>query len=164
MMHRVPLLTAMILATPLLLAVPLGAQTAAQTSPEPRDATPASPLTGTHWTLTQLNGEPVKAKPGHEGWIELNADTKRLAGSGGCNRLMGPYELDGASLHFRQVASTMMACPGDSMPREQSFLKALGATTSYRIRGITLQLRSSDDTILALLTAQTAKATAIQGP
>ena len=154
MKHRASVLAAMMLAAPLMLA---------QSGAEPPAASPATALTGTHWTLTQLNGEPVKAKPGHEAWIELNADTKRLAGSGGCNRLMGPYELDGSSLRFRQVASTMMACPGDSMPREQSFVKALGATTSYRIRGTTLQLRGDDDTVLARLTAQQAKA-ATPGP
>ena len=147
MKRHVPIFALLILVTPLL----------AQSNPELPAAGPATPLTGTHWTLTQLNGEAVKAQPGHEAWIELNADTKRLAGSGGCNRLIGPYELDGSSLHFKQVASTMMACPGESMPREQAFLKALSATTSFRIRGDALLLRGNDNTVLARLTAQAAK-------
>jgi putative lipoprotein len=127
-----------------------------QAPPEPPGAKPAAPLTGTHWTLTQLNGETVKPGSGRsEAWIELAADTQRLAGSGGCNRLMGSYELDGSTLRFRQVASTMMACPGDVMPGEQALLKALSATTSFRIRGSTLLLRGDDNTVLARLTAQT---------
>ena len=144
MKRHAPILTLLLLAAPLL----------AQSNPEPPAAGPATPLTGTHWTLTQLNGESVKTQPGHEAWIELNADTKRLAGSGGCNRLMGPYELDGSSLRFKQVASTMMACPGESMPREQAFLKALSATSSFRIRGAALLLRGDDNTVLARLIAQ----------
>ena len=112
-------------------------------------------LTGTHWTLNQLNGEAVTPATGRsEAWIELAADTKRLFGSGGCNRIMGSYELDGSSLRFRQVASTMMACPGESMPHEQAFLKALSATSSFRIRGAALLLRGDDNTVLARLIAQ----------
>ena len=130
-----------------------------QAPPEPPGAKPATPLAGTHWTLTQLNGEAVTPGTGRsEAWIELAADTKRLAGSGGCNRIMGSYELDGSTLRFRQVASTMMACPGDVMPREQAFLKALSATTSFRIRGSALFLRGEDNTVLARLTAQSPKA------
>ena len=131
-----------------------------QPQPEPPGAKPsATSLTGTHWTLTQLNGEAVTPGTGRsEAWIELAADTKRLAGSGGCNRIMGSYELDGSTLRFRQVASTMMACPGDVMPREQAFLKALSATTSFRIRGSALFLRGEDNTVLARLTAQSPKA------
>ncbi len=131
-----------------------------QPPPEPPGTKPsATSLTGTHWTLTQLNGEAVAPGTGRsEAWIELAADTKRLAGSGGCNRIMGSYELDGSTLRFRQVASTMMACPGDVMPREQAFLKALSATTSFRIRGSALFLRGQDNTVLARLTAQPPKA------
>jgi hypothetical protein len=44
------------------------------------------------------------------------------------------------------------------MPREQAFLKALSATTSFRIRGSALFLRGEDNTVLARLTAQSPKA------
>lgn len=155
MKHRTVITALLFLALPLVLA-----QSSA--APAPPSAKPAAAisLTGTHWTLTQLNGEAVKPETGRsEAWIELNADTQRLAGSGGCNRIMGSYELDGSTLHFRQVASTMMACPGDVMPREQAFLKALSAATSFRIRGSALLLRGEDNTVLARLTAQSPKAT-----
>ena len=149
-------LRALNIAASLILAAPLALTQ--QASPKPPDIKPATPLTGTHWTLTQLNGESIKSESGHnDAWIELNAESKRLAGSGGCNRLMGSYELEGSTLRFRQVASTMMACPGETMPREQSFLKALSATTTFRIRGSTLILRSEDSAELARLTAQAAK-------
>jgi putative lipoprotein len=126
-------------------------------SEEPGGRT-ATPLTGTHWSLTQLNGQAVGPQNGHnEAWIELYTGTDRLVGSGGCNRLMGSYQLEGSSLRFRQVASTMMACPGDAMPREQAFVKALSATASFRIRGGILVLRGEDNTILARLTAEASK-------
>jgi putative lipoprotein len=126
-----------------------------QVPPEPSGSQPAKPLTGTYWTLTQLNGQPINTESGKsEAYIELAADTQRLSGSGGCNRLMGSYELDGSSLRFKQVASTMMACPGDVMPREQEFVKALSDTTSFRIRGSALLLRSEDGTVLARFEAR----------
>jgi putative lipoprotein len=128
-----------------------------QVSSEPPDAKPGKPLAGTHWSLTELNGQAVTPQSGRsEIYIELNAETKRLSGSGGCNRLMGSYVLDGDSLRFKQVASTMMACLGDAtMTQEQSFVKALSGTTGYRIHGSTLLLRGEDETVLARFDAQT---------
>ena len=41
--------------------------------------------------------------------VVLNGETGRFAGSGGVNRLMGGYTVDGTGLTFSQVASTMMA-------------------------------------------------------
>jgi heat shock protein HslJ len=166
MKFQIPIFAALLLvATPLA----LGQNNLPQSRPQPPASQPrqseppgtnrpSTPLTGTHWTLTQLNGEAVKPQTGHnEAYIELAADTQRLSGSGGCNRLMGSYELDGTNLHFRQVASTMMACSGDVMPREQAFVKALGDTASFRIRGSTLLLRGKDDSVLARLSAESAK-------
>jgi heat shock protein HslJ len=128
--------------------------TDAQQVPPP-DNSPAKPLTGTHWTLTQLNGKPVSPESSRkEAYIELTAETNRISGSGGCNRLTGSYEIDGASLHFRQVASTMMACPGDVMPREQEFIKALSAAAGFRIHGSTLLLRDKDGVAVARFEAR----------
>jgi len=123
--------------------------------PSPPDNTSTKPLAGTHWTLTQLNDQPVAPQSGRaEIYLELASDPKRISGAGGCNRLMGSYELDGASLRFTQVASTMMACPGDVMPREQAFVKALSDTTSFSIHGSALLLRGEGETVLARFEAQ----------
>jgi len=151
MTRRIILLTAL-LSAPMVLA-----QTTAQQQP-PQQASKPAPLAGTHWTLSRLNGEVVTAPSGKQApFIELDDSSKRLAGSGGCNRLLGSYEVDGSSLHFRQVASTMMACPGDAMTHEQSFVKALGTVDSYRIRGSTLVLRDKDKAEIARFEAQPAQ-------
>jgi len=125
--------------------------------PAPPDNTSAAPLTGTHWTLAQLNDQTIAPQSGRaEIYLELAPDSKRISGSGGCNRLMGAYELDGSTLRFTQVASTMMACPGDAMPREQAFVKALSDTTGFRIHGATLTLLDKNDAVLAHFEAQSA--------
>jgi heat shock protein HslJ len=64
---------------------------------------------------------------------------KRVAGSGGCNRMMGSYTLDGGKLTFSQMAGTRMACP-DGMDVEQAFHAALGKVATWRIDGETLEL------------------------
>jgi heat shock protein HslJ len=162
--RRCIIVAALTLATPLALAqratetIPSTGQTSPgvqQPPPMPPDTEPSTQLAGTHWTLKQLSGEAIAQDADKkEIYIELNEDDRRLAGSGGCNRLMGSYELDGASLHFRQVASTMMACPGNVMPREQAFIHALSATASFRIHASTLLLRDKDGAVVARFEAQ----------
>jgi len=156
MTQRTTLFAALLLIAPLALA-----QATPQQTPPPSESQPATPLAGTHWTLTRLNGEAVTSTPGKTApYIELDDASRRLSGSGGCNRLLGSYELDGSSLRFRQTASTMMACPGDAMTHEQAFIKALGTVASYRIRGSTLILRDRDRTEVARFEVQpTAAAT-----
>ncbi|MBV8282015.1 MAG: META domain-containing protein [Candidatus Eremiobacteraeota bacterium] len=150
MTRRTALLGALLLCAPLALC-----QSSPQSSPEQPDTRPAAALAGTHWTLTRLNGEAVTADPEKKApYIELDDASKRLSGSGGCNRLLGSYEVDGSTLHFKQVASTMMACPGDAMTHEQAFIRALESVTSYRIRGSTLLLRDKDKTEVARFEAQ----------
>jgi putative lipoprotein len=124
----------------------------------PPDSGAAKPLTGTHWTLVELDGHAIPSPSGQRhAYIELQKAGGRVSGSGGCNRIMGSYVLDGMSLHFEQMASTMMACPGDPITNEQAFLKALGATTNYRIHGSSLLLRGPDKDVLARLEAQVAE-------
>jgi heat shock protein HslJ len=47
----------------------------------------------------------------------------RVAGSGGCNRVMGSFEVDGDQLRFGRMGSTRMSCP-DGMEQERRFLEA----------------------------------------
>lgn len=150
-----------VLAT-VLLCVPLGfARSNPQQAPQTPAARPNVALTGTHWTLTRLNGDVVTTEPGKAApYIELDDASKRLSGSGGCNRLLGSYDGEGSSLRFRQMASTMMACPANAMTHEQAFIKALDTVTSYRIRGSTLVLRDKDNAEVARFKVQPAAASA----
>ncbi|SHM58962.1 Membrane-bound lysozyme-inhibitor of c-type lysozyme [Roseovarius litoreus] len=49
----------------------------------------------------------------------------RLAGSTGCNRFFGTYELTGEGLSFGPVGATMMACPDALMMQERRIFEAL---------------------------------------
>ncbi|CAN5884114.1 hypothetical protein BH18ACI5_BH18ACI5_26650 [soil metagenome] len=115
------------------------------TSPSPiggaRGTQPPPPsLQGTAWTLTHLGGEPVTVQdPQTAPSLTLQVNALRLSGSGGCNRIMGTYELNGQSLRFGPVVGTRMSCL-NGMDTEVAFIAALAQIKSWRIAGSVLQL------------------------
>lgn len=97
---------------------------------------PDVPLTDTYWKLTEVAGRPVVvAEQTREPQVVLNGQDGRFAGSGGVNRLMGGYTVDGSVLTFSQVASTMMAGPPEAMQQEQAIVAALGNVRGFAIAG-----------------------------
>lgn len=109
-----------------------------------------APLQDTYWKLVRLGNEAVAPPLGQnrEAHLVLHAQGQRLAGSGGCNRLMGSYVLEGGKLSFPPVATTRMACPegGDA---ESRFLKALEQVAAYRLSGQQLVLLDAGGGTLA---------------
>jgi heat shock protein HslJ len=57
----------------------------------------------------------------------------QLAGSGGCNRFMGPARLDQGRLTIGPLVSTRMACSPAAMNQEQRYLGLLGQATGIRL-------------------------------
>jgi len=106
-------------------------------------------LENTYWKLTLLGDTPVAAvsKP-REAHFILYPDSRRVSGSGGCNRLMGRYELKDDRLTFGNMASTMMAC-ADGMDTEQAFHRALELVSKVKITGQRLELYDAAGNIVA---------------
>ena len=112
------------------------------------------PLEGTKWRLIDIGATPAAGGEGtQEAVMILTVVGKRMAGSSGCNRMFGTYHTRESSLHFDDVGSTLMACPGPLMKQEQELFKALKATTGYRIEGESLQLLKGT-TVLARFRAE----------
>lgn len=110
-------------------------------------------LDGTAWVLVSLDGAPVV--DGSEVTLQFGADN-RVSGSGGCNSFGGPYLVDGDSIAFGMLASTLMACMDeDLMQQEAAFFQALNAVSSYAIEGNTLTLTTDDGATLILERVQT---------
>jgi uncharacterized lipoprotein YbaY/heat shock protein HslJ len=104
------------------------------------DAASTATLENTYWKLMWLGSQPVTvADNQREPHFVLQSETKRVAGSGGCNRMMGSYTLDGEKLAFGQLAGTMMACP-EGMELERAFHAALQQVARWRIDDETLEL------------------------
>ena len=112
------------------------------------EAAGSTPLFGTTWTLTELDGHPPVSTTGdNAAQLVLDESLNRYSGFSGCNRLTGTIELKGDSLNFGAGASTMMACLDPLMKQEQAFTKMLQSVTGYRISGKTLELLVASKTV-----------------
>jgi putative lipoprotein len=106
-------------------------------------------LENTYWKLMRLGSDAVTvADNQREPHFILQSDQKRVAGSGGCNRMMGSYTLDGSKLTFSQMAGTMMAC-AQGMDVERAFHAALPRVASWRIDGEKLELFDAEGASVA---------------
>jgi heat shock protein HslJ len=111
-------------------------------------------LENTYWKLTRLGDQPVQvAAQQREPHMILQSESHRIAGSGGCNRLIGGYELAGKRLTFGQLATTRMACP-EGMDTEVGFLTALGKVRTWRIADQYLELLDDAGQLLARFEAR----------
>lgn len=100
-------------------------------------------LESTRWVLVRLGDEVVMPTPGaREPYIALEPTEHRISGHGGCNRLVGGYELNGTWLRFTQLALTRMACMDAKY--EDRFAQALNATAGWHIDGNHLELLAAD--------------------
>ena len=107
------------------------------------------PLEKTEWRLVRLGDAAVTANDLHQPHLALDRATRRMSGSGGCNRISGGYTLKGQKLTFGHVMSTMMACDG-VMDTEQNFLKALGEVKRWKIAGRQLTLMDGSGKAVAV--------------
>ena len=115
---------------------------------EERESRPG--LANNRWRPVRI-GEQTVIMPGQERepWIVLDARSKRVTGSGGCNRISGSYQAGNGTLRFGPMISTKMACP--AMEIETEFLRALENTRRYRIVGRVLELVDEHGRLLAQL-------------
>ena len=110
-------------------------------------------LQNTYWKLVRLWDEPVLVVENQrEPHIILRTDGQRVAGSGGCNGLLGSYRIEGSRIEFGKLAVTLMACPA-GMEQEQAFLGALGEAVGWRVLGSHLELFDAGGARLARLEA-----------
>ena len=127
----------------------------------PTDAPPPASLArpelrGTLWRLQALqeSGGPSLSKPpARAAELQLAADSDRVSGTGGCNRLMGGFQLNGERLRFSRLASTQMACPPAVMAYERRVVEALDRVRRYSIDKRTLLLQDERGRTLLLFQA-----------
>lgn len=113
-----------------------------------------TPLQGTYWKLTEIKGSAVSVKlPQREPHIVLTEE-QRLAGSDGCNRLMGAYTLNGDKLVFSPLASTRMACM-EGAEYADLIGASLPQTATYRIQANQLELLDASGALIARFSAAT---------
>lgn len=101
-------------------------------------------LAQTWWRLVEIVGDEAplgpaaaQAQPAH---LVLDALDARIKGSGGCNRLSGRYERQGAGLRFEALSSSLRLCLDGGL-RESEFFDRLARVASFWQRGRVLELR-----------------------
>lgn len=95
-----------------------------------------TPLSGTTWIATRINGTAVT---GNAPTLTIEGD--RAFGSSGCNRYTGQVTLgNNDALQFGPAASTRMACPGNADQQETAFFNALQNVTGYHLNNGSLIL------------------------
>jgi heat shock protein HslJ len=107
-------------------------------------------LTGTHWQLIELLGEPMENNVDQkkELYLQLNSVDKRLTAFVGCNQIIGVYELkEGNRIGFSKIASTKKACL--DMESEFVFLKMFETVDNYNLKGNMLMLNNAKKTPVA---------------
>lgn len=106
-------------------------------------------LLNTFWGLTHLGGVEQDEKHGqHEPYFLISEDGTRFSGTMGCNRIMGQLSIEGDSVAFGPVASTLMACPPELAAREAAFAETLEA--ARRVDLMDQSLRLLDDASIEL--------------
>ncbi|MGH6763897.1 MAG: META domain-containing protein [Phyllobacterium sp.] len=87
-------------------------------------------LLGVTWRLSSLQGKELQGSV--KSTLTLAEDGK-VNGHGGCNNFGGSAKIDGASIKFGNLFSTMMACEENKMEQERAFHEVLGNAASYEL-------------------------------
>ena len=131
------------------LLISIASSTLAQTPPPTAGSN--KPLEGTYWKASELAKKPVPTQdPKREAHLQFAKG--RVAGSDGCNRVAGGYQLKGDRVTFLQMAATQMACLKPS-GTEEPFHAALKNATRLTITGDRLELFDAAGTQLAAFLA-----------
>jgi len=90
-------------------------------------------LLKTEWLLEDLAGKGVLDRV--QATLAFPGPNK-VAGKGSCNRFFGAVEINGESIKFGHLASTLMACPSEAVSnQETNYLKALEGADRIVIDG-----------------------------
>ncbi|QES90238.1 META domain-containing protein [Rhizosphaericola mali] len=100
----------------------------------------AAPIGGSTWKLNYISGPRITFEGLYPNKIPtINFDTTKsiVTGNTGCNTFNGIYAIKGDSLHFKPLATTLMACM-DGGKGEQVFLNIIEKVSNYKLEKDTL--------------------------
>ena len=110
-------------------------------------------LEGSSWQVISYNngkeavvsiiiGSEITANFGEDG---------QLTGNAGCNQYSAPYKTEGDNISIETAAATEMACfePEGVMEQEQLYLAALEMAETYKIEGVTMEMRTNEGSLVA---------------
>lgn len=111
----------------------------------------SAPIVGS-WRLVSY-GDPASLTP-----AAPDVDTSiifdeegQMSGNVGCNGFGGEYSINGDSIVFGQVMSTLMFCEGPAGDQETAILGVLQDAASHAVDGDTLTITSADGSAVVVL-------------
>ncbi len=113
-------------------------------------------LINTYWRIVSMRGEKVETinakKEPHILLKEVDGQ-HRCSATVGCNQMAGGYTIEGESMTFGMMATTLMACAPPLDALERTLTKVLADTKRYVVKGQTLELYDQGGHSIALLEA-----------
>jgi heat shock protein HslJ len=123
--------------------------TAADLGPAPTDLN-GGQLKGTRWRLVSMGAasaeQAIAGDAKHPAFIQFDPADQRFAGSTGCNRFFGRYNLiETAGFTLEDVGSTRMSCHSPAAEQDREMLKDLQSVRFYGISGQQLTIATKDN-------------------
>src|SRR4051812_10115143 len=103
-------------------------------------APPAPSLIGTEWRLEDLSGTGVLDR------VQASLvfpGAGKVAGKGSCNSFFGSVAINGNTIKFTGIGSTMMACAEPIGDQERRYLKHLETAERFAVDGTNLSIYST---------------------
>lgn len=123
------------------------AQQTLENKPSSFEMAQSSSLAGS-WRLANMTegNFPTPMLPVSSTELTATFSEGKISGSGGCNRFMGGYKVDGDKLSIGPLASTFKACEQLIMTQEAKYLKALQAAQRYEVndQGLTIYYQTEE--------------------
>jgi len=97
-------------------------------------------LDNVKWALVSFSGKKVKAAEFRSGlpYLEIDLSKSSFSGNTGCNKIGGTVSVEGTNIHFSDIFSTRMGCPGEF---EAAYLRTLYEVDSYRLKDLVLDIK-----------------------
>ncbi len=128
------------------------------------DAIPIEGAEGIPWQLVEQSVDGTMTAVPDGVVVTLLLEDGAGGGNGGCNNYFGEYTLEGTSLTFGPIGSTMMLCEGPASEVEAAYLANLASVATWANTGGSLVLGGADgQPILNFLPAATEPAASIEG-
>lgn len=102
------------------------------------------------WVVTAVGENAVLMPEGMEApWLKLGKEGNNIEGNGGCNALMGTFNLEGDKISFPGMGSTKKYCES-TMSIENALLAALKRVDQFKVDGSTLKLLGAGQQLITL--------------
>jgi heat shock protein HslJ len=109
------------------------------------------------WKLVSYGSpaNPTPAAPDVDTSVVFGNDGK-VSGNVGCNGIGGDYTVNGNTITFDQIVSTLMFCEGPVGDQETTTLNVFAGTTPFVLDGDTLTITSADGSSVVVLARKSA--------